>query len=56
MAIRVTATIRRSGTPAIAAASSTVRRTGVIAPRGREPTPAASGFLALPRREWPRRN
>jgi DNA-binding transcriptional LysR family regulator len=30
-----------------------VRRIGLIALRGREPTPAASGFLALLRREWP---
>jgi hypothetical protein len=31
-----------------------VRRLGLIALREREPTPAASGFLALLRREWPR--
>ena len=30
-----------------------VRRIGVIALREREPTPAAAGFLALLRREWP---
>ncbi len=30
-----------------------VRRIGVIALREREPTPAASGFLTLLRREWP---
>lgn len=33
-----------------------VRRIGVIALREREPTPAAAGFLALLRREWPRQN
>jgi DNA-binding transcriptional LysR family regulator len=31
-----------------------VRRIGVITLREREPTPAASGFLALLRRQWPR--
>jgi DNA-binding transcriptional LysR family regulator len=31
-----------------------VRRIGVIALREREPTPAAAGFLALLRRQWPR--
>jgi DNA-binding transcriptional LysR family regulator len=31
-----------------------VRRIGVITLREREPTPAAAGFLALLRREWPR--
>ncbi|HSS83065.1 MAG TPA: LysR family transcriptional regulator [Reyranella sp.] len=31
-----------------------VRRLGLIALREREPTPAASGFLALLRRRWPR--
>jgi DNA-binding transcriptional LysR family regulator len=33
-----------------------VRRIGLIALRGREPTPAASGFLGLLRREWRRSN
>jgi DNA-binding transcriptional LysR family regulator len=33
-----------------------VRRIGLIALREREPTPAASGFLALLRQEWPREN
>jgi len=33
-----------------------VRRIGVITLREREPTPAASGFLALLRREWPRKD
>ena len=33
-----------------------VRRIGVIALREREPTPAAAGFLALLRREWPRQD
>jgi DNA-binding transcriptional LysR family regulator len=33
-----------------------VRRIGLIALREREPTPAASGFLALLRRDWPREN
>jgi DNA-binding transcriptional LysR family regulator len=32
------------------------RRIGLIALREREPTPAASGFLALLRREWPPEN
>jgi len=33
-----------------------VRRIGVIVLREREPTPAASGFLTLLRREWPHRD
>ena len=33
-----------------------VRRIGVITLREREPTPAAAGFLALLRREWPRQD
>jgi DNA-binding transcriptional LysR family regulator len=33
-----------------------VRRIGVVALREREPTPAAAGFMALLRRQWPRQN
>jgi DNA-binding transcriptional LysR family regulator len=33
-----------------------IRRIGLIALRERDPTPAASGFLTLLRREWPRQD